>query len=1225
MKKTTKYLLMCFLLSLMLAGSQKAFAQTDTEFWFAAPKVAEGSIYGSTGFNTPILLRISTLNAASMVTVTQPANPAFVPRVVNIAANAAATVDLTANIATIQNEPADNVNNWGLKITATTPITVYYEVASLGCIGCNPEMFSLKGNNALGTSFYTPFQNVLNNGTEYVPTPYSAFDIVATQDNTTVTITPTRNIVGHLAGIPFQVTLNTGQTYSAQATSQLAADHLGGSKVTSDKPIAITIKDDLARGGALYGGDCDDLIGDQVVPESKYGFNYAVVRGYLSPVNPEKAFIVAAQDNTTINVAGTNMATINAGQTYVADITQPSTYITSTKPTILLHMSGFDCETAGAILPPLDCNGAASGSPQVAFVRSSNQPFFANILVRTTLINNFLFNGAAGVITAADFSAVPNTNGAYSFARIALSLAQLPAGNSGLINNTAGVFQLGIIHGGVDPATNLNSGVRYAYFSDFISCQNLPLSSTVTTTGIKCFGETNGTATFTVSGGSVPYTINSIGTNTFSAVLTTNPQTFTGLAPGSSSYTITDGIGNVTLAKTYTIGTIGSVLSATISQVQNVDCFANSNGSATVTPTGGTAPYTITGTDIPAPGVIVTAGNSATFTNLAAKTYDYTITDANGCSIMRSVTILKPAVLDASVNTTATCGSLVIIPSGGTAPFKIKGTGIVGEIVLPAGGLTVNNLLAGAYSFIITDANNCTVTKTGTFSNPCPTTTPCTFGVGTTYYGGFESTNNFPTGSGNDLFLGLPRNGSYQVVQNISQAGGGGYLNLGPRNGSGKFMLVHTSSNPQHRLWFARVTVVPGQTYQFCAWIANMKTNPVNGFVINLTANGNSIATKTAKYGWSQICGTYKVPAGVTSVEFAVKDPLPSVGASHFLGLDDICLTPTTTSAPTPGNVINNKQCYVSSTKPGTVNAKSEWVLNDNNTVTIRTTLAKTFTDNVYGTSATTAMGWSKGHKFSDIVSSDMLQLALFDGSGVKKMEVKIDYLSATPVSAAYPSGFRSLGVSGGDGSVVLGNATAVTNAVTSLDENLNSYGAAYAALTVNSPLTTALYADNAQFPAWDYDVWYEITVNLSVFGTQGFGYPSVSNLHSSPSKTGSDNERVVITPCGTTARTVSDTGTTLTLQPAAEPQKAVELVPEKLTASVMPNPTRSEFTIQFRAEDQTPVRMRLMDVSGRLIRTFSNLPSNHTFSFGNDLKKGTYFAEIIQGEERRIIKLVKM
>ncbi len=214
-------------------------------------------------------------------------------------------------------------------------------------------------------------------------------------------------------------------------------------------------------------------------------------------------------------------------------------------------------------------------------------------------------------------------------------------------------------------------------------------------------------------------------------------------------------------------------------------------------------------------------------------------------------------------------------------------------------------------------------------------------------------------------------------------------------------------------------------------------------------------------------------------------------------------------SPGSPGGGNNGQKCFASSTKPDVVNAKSVWTYNaTDQTITIRTSLSKTFVDNTYGTNA---VGWPSGHKFTDLVGSDQLQLALYDAAGVKKLEFKMDYLSA---SSAAPSGYKSLGVSGGDGKLLVGSASNITNVVTSLDQNFNAFG--YKLIT-NSPATNASYTPDPSYPNWIYDVWYEVTVKASAFGSAGFssfGYPSITGLHASPSKTGNNSEIVTEVPC---------------------------------------------------------------------------------------------------------------
>ena len=187
----------------------------------------------------------------------------------------------------------------------------------------------------------------------------------------------------------------------------------------------------------------------------------------------------------------------------------------------------------------------------------------------------------------------------------------------------------------------------------------------------------------------------------------------------------------------------------------------------------------------------------------------------------------------------------------------------------------------------------------------------------------------------------------------------------------------------------------------------------------------------------------------------------------------------------------------------GTV--KALWTINPNNTVTIKTTLDKTLVDNTYGTNV---IGWPGAHTFTDLVTADNMQMQLFDATGTKKMDFKLDYISA---SAAAPSGYKSLGVTGGDGSITMGSASDVVSVNTSLDSNLNAKGYV---LTTNSPATNSSYAPNATYPNWNYNVVYEATVNLSAFGAAGFGYPKVVSLNVSPSKIGRTQIDVIPSVC---------------------------------------------------------------------------------------------------------------
>ncbi len=431
---------------LLIFYSVSLIGQIDTEFWFAAPEVSPDL----NSFNIPIVFRISTLDRAANVVIDQPANPGFAPIAIDIAANSTQTVDLSSFIDLIENKPANEVLNKGIRILASSNVSIYYEVVSSYC-NCNPEIFTLKGKNALGTYFFTPFQNILYNS--YTPTAFSAFDIVATDDNTVVIIVPTNDIVGHPAGVAYTIILNKGQTYSARASSQAAGLHLNGSVVHSDKAIAITIKDDLLSGGS-YGG-CADLAGDQLVPVNRTGKEYVVTKGFLN--GPDRVFVLATEDNTQVSIAGNVSGTINAGQTLVYDLFEPSAYIESTGNIYVLQLSGFGCEVGCGLIPPVNC----TGSLQIGFTRSVAEDFKLLLMVQSGGEGDFSLNGSPGFITAADFSDVPFSSGKWKAASINLSTSQVPVEQASQILNYSTRFHMGIIHGGA------TGGCRFGYFSDF--------------------------------------------------------------------------------------------------------------------------------------------------------------------------------------------------------------------------------------------------------------------------------------------------------------------------------------------------------------------------------------------------------------------------------------------------------------------------------------------------------------------------------------------------------------------------------------------------------------------------------------------------------------------------------------------------------------------------------------------------------------------------------------
>jgi uncharacterized protein (TIGR02145 family) len=435
-----------YLLCLFFISGQ-GLGQIDNNFWFVAPEVS--SNHG----DRPVYMRISTMTDTANILLRMPANLFFTPVTRKINPNSSFSIDLTPWIDAIENKPADAILNCGLQLTSDNNITAYYEVANT----LNPAVSSMKGKNGMGTEFFisgqTGYSNQTNDGSE-------AFDIVASEDNTTVLITPSLAITGHPAGVTFQVILNKGQTYSARTTNITAAASLAGSHVVSDKPIAITIFDDSIITGGW------DEIADQTVPVNILGWDYIVIKGFADNAagnNDEHVFILATKDNTEIFLNGSALsaALLNTGMQYDYPIppTDNTVRVRATNPVYVYHLSGHAGEAGSAIIPQDSC----TGSTQVGFTRTTADEFALLILTRNGNQGAFFMNGDNSIITPADFNVVPGTGNAWVyFRKNLLPVSQVPVG-ANQISNTSGKFHLGILNKGSGGSS------EYGYFSDFSS------------------------------------------------------------------------------------------------------------------------------------------------------------------------------------------------------------------------------------------------------------------------------------------------------------------------------------------------------------------------------------------------------------------------------------------------------------------------------------------------------------------------------------------------------------------------------------------------------------------------------------------------------------------------------------------------------------------------------------------------------------------------------------
>lgn len=229
-----------------------------------------------------------------------------------------------------------------------------------------------------------------------------------------------------------------------------------------------------------------------------------------------------------------------------------------------------------------------------------------------------------------------------------------------------------------------------------------PSVAVTSTTAIKCFGQSNGAATTTITGGVTPYNI------VWSANSST-VQNVTNFNAGLHNITVTDAAGCVGTASVNI--TQPPLLTSAIGSYSNVTCAGLTNGQATMLVNGGTPNYSYAWTP--------SAQTSSIMINVGVNTYTCNVTDANLCTTSQVVTISQPTplVMTSFSVTDVSCfggsnGQIITNVSGGTPGLSYSWTptqtnsGIIGGLV------------QGPYSLVVTDINNCSINANFTILQP---------------------------------------------------------------------------------------------------------------------------------------------------------------------------------------------------------------------------------------------------------------------------------------------------------------------------------------------------------------------------------------------------------------------------------------------------------------------------------------------------------------------------
>lgn len=258
-------------------------------------------------------------------------------------------------------------------------------------------------------------------------------------------------------------------------------------------------------------------------------------------------------------------------------------------------------------------------------------------------------------------------------------------------------------NGAITPGLNLvSAGIYSLTVTDNQGCTTFTgavveepantLSVSISVTDPSCFGYDDGEIDITVAGGTQPYSFNWGNQN---EILMNNPsETLDSVSVGNYLFRISDENGCI-------IEQMITVNEPTILSVNHIVtdalCFGDSTGIIDLTISGATPPYSISWSN---------GMTTEDALQIPAGTYNYFVTDAQGCVFRDLATVAQPSAVNIDYSVVGvscldqTDGQIDLNAFGGTAPYVYSwSTGLNTP--------SISDLAPGTYSLIVSDDNLC--------------------------------------------------------------------------------------------------------------------------------------------------------------------------------------------------------------------------------------------------------------------------------------------------------------------------------------------------------------------------------------------------------------------------------------------------------------------------------------------------------------------------------------
>ncbi|MDB5004875.1 MAG: hypothetical protein JWQ34_3100 [Mucilaginibacter sp.] len=410
---------------------------------------------------------------------------------------------VTANAVTFINIPSSaylngfgKFTNSGIHITSAKPIAVYAHIYANSVSGAT----LLLPVNAMGKDYISLNYTQKSNAPTTNPA-FSTFDIIATEDNTTVSITPSVQLLdGTPADVAYTISLNKGQVYQGLASTDLTGTKIQSISTNTGtcKKIAVfSGSSRIAIGCGVGTGSSSDNLFQQVYPTSTWGKNYIAAPLAGRPFDVYR--IVLSTPNTTVSLNGTQIpASLFINNLYFEFNSQTPNIISADQPIQVVQYSPTQGQTISCTN---NKNNGDVGDPEMIYLSPIEQGLnhvtlystgyyailrsFINVVIPTSAINSFTLDG---VPYKNSFAPIVNSN--YSYAQIQVTSGPQSNNNnngdltSGTHTIDAAVPFNAIAYGfGNAESYGYAAGTNLQDLNEYVALQDLADTTNILTTG----------------------------------------------------------------------------------------------------------------------------------------------------------------------------------------------------------------------------------------------------------------------------------------------------------------------------------------------------------------------------------------------------------------------------------------------------------------------------------------------------------------------------------------------------------------------------------------------------------------------------------------------------------------------------------------------------------------------------------------------------------------------